>query len=370
MTSHHLTDDYFAAIDDVKIKAITPLASPSLLISKFPPQQSLIHQVKKSRTEVHDILHGTDDRLIVIVGPCSIHNVQDCTDYAIQLARLSKELSKDLKILMRVYFEKPRTTVGWKGLINDPDLDGSYNINRGLKLARKFLIEVSLLGLGTAVEFLDTISAQYFADLVVWGAIGARTTESQVHRELASGLSCPIGFKNGTSGNIQIAVDACVAASMSHSFLGITKDGVAAIVHTIGNPDCHIILRGGTKPNYDSETVKSVTDLMSKFKLDPRVIIDCSHGNSSKNHKNQPTVAENVGKQIENGNFFIRGVMIESHLNEGNQSLVPGVTNVKDLKRGVSVTDACIDWKTTEEVLRKLAVSVRERRSKKCTPVS
>jgi len=360
--SRYVQDGLVALVDDLRIKAITPLVSPSLLLSKLPQTPALVQHIKTGRTEIHNILHGHDDRLIVVVGPCSIHDVEACQEYAEGLQQLSKEHEKDLKIIMRVYFEKPRTTVGWKGLINDPDLDGSNNINKGLKLARKFLVAVNKIGLHAGVEFLDTITPQYFSDLVTWGAIGARTTESQVHRELSSGLSCPIGFKNGTSGNIQVAVDACLASSMPHSFLGITKDGVCAIVHTGGNPDYHIILRGGTQPNYESSFVNQTAQTMKKSSLDPRLIIDCSHGNSSKNFRNQPTVAQAVAQQIAEGDYTIKGVMIESHLIEGNQQLVPGVTDLTQLKRGVSVTDACINLDTTAQVLRELSAAIQQRR--------
>lgn len=307
---------------------------------------------------------GEDDRLVVIVGPCSVHDVQSAKEYAILLAKEFERLKDDLLIVMRVYFEKPRTTIGWKGLINDPDLNGTYNINKGLKLARQLLLEISELGLPIGTEFLDTISPQYTSDLVSWGAIGARTTESQVHRELSSGLSCPIGFKNGTSGDIQIAADAIESAAGQHCFLGINEWGCASIVRTTGNSACHVILRGGSDgPNYSAEHVAKACAKLEKSKLRPSLMIDCSHGNSSKQHKNQPIVAQNIAEQLIGGSKSVFGVMIESNIIEGNQKLNPGVTDPKTLTYGQSVTDACINWESTVQVLDTLANSVRARRA-------
>lgn len=307
---------------------------------------------------------GDDDRLVVIVGPCSVHDVQAAKEYGALLAKEAERLKDDLMIVMRVYFEKPRTTVGWKGLINDPDLNGTYNINKGLRLARQLLLDISEMGLPIGTEFLDTISPQYTSDLVSWGAIGARTTESQVHRELASGLSCPIGFKNGTSGDIQIAADAIESAAGQHCFLGINEWGCASIVRTTGNPACHVILRGGSDgPNYSAEHVSKACAKLEKAKLRQTLMIDCSHGNSSKLHKNQPIVAQNIADQLASGSKNVFGVMIESNIVEGNQKLNPGVTDVKTLKYGQSVTDACIDWTTTIQVLDVLANGVKARRS-------
>lgn len=316
------------------------------------------------RQQVADCMDGTDDRLCVIIGPCSVHDVAAAKEYAAFLKKEADKHSADLYIVMRVYFEKPRTTVGWKGLINDPDLNGTFKINKGLKMGRQLLLEINEIGLGCAVEFLDTISPQYIADLVSWGAIGARTTESQTHRELASGLSMPIGFKNGTSGDTKVAIDAIQAAGGAHSFLGVTEQGIAAIVHTTGNPNTHIILRGGaTGPNYTAEFVAEATAKIEGCGVDPAIMIDCSHANSQKKHKNQPIVAADISKQLSAGNTAIRGVMVESHLNEGNQKLDPGKTDIASLKYGVSVTDACINLVDTVSVLDQLAEGVRARRA-------
>jgi len=307
---------------------------------------------------VHDILHDKDDRLIVVIGPCSIHDPVAARDYAGLLEEQRRRFSDELEVVMRVYFEKPRTTVGWKGLINDPHLDGSYRIEDGLRLARGLMIDVNKLGLPAGSEFLDTITPQYIADLVSWGAIGARTTESQVHRELASGLSCPVGFKNGTDGNVRIALDACMASSRPHHFPAVTKDGRAAIASTRGNEDCHVILRGGSQTNYDADSVNAVSALSEKVGLAPRLIIDASHANSSKNPENQPKVTADVGRQVAAGDRRIKGVMVESHLVAGRQDLVPG----KPLVYGQSITDGCIDWATSVSVLEDLARSVQARR--------
>lgn len=305
------------------------------------------------------VLNGEDDRLIVVVGPCSVHDPEAALDYASRLKGLADELSEDLLILMRVYFEKPRTTVGWKGLINDPHLDGSFDINEGLRLSRGLLLEIAELGLPAGCEFLDPISPQFFADVVAWGAIGARTTESQVHRDLASGLSMPVGFKNGTDGNTQIAVDALRAAAYPHHFLGVTEQGLAAIVGARGNPDCHVILRGSTSgTNYDSESVNATLSALRKVGLPERVMIDTSHGNSDKDYRRQPAVARDIATQLAGGQSGIVGVLMESFLEDGNQNLTDGA----DLVYGQSVTDACMGWEMTVPVLQKLAEAVRERR--------
>ena len=306
------------------------------------------------------MLHGADDRLLVVVGPCSIHDYDAAIDYATRLSAVKRDLAADLVVVMRVYFEKPRSTVGWKGLINDPHLDDSYRINEGLRLARRILVEVNELGLPAGTEYLDMITPQYIADLIAWGAIGARTTESQVHRELASGLSCPVGFKNGTDGDIGIAVDAIKAASAPHHFLSVTKGGHSAIVHTAGNEDCHIILRGGKAPNFDAASVASTCRELALAGLAAKLMIDCSHANSQKKHERQVDVARDVAAQIAGGDQRICGLMLESHINAGRQDLVPG----KELLYGVSITDPCIGWETTVDVVAHLAESVRRRRLK------
>ena len=325
--------------DDLRVAEILPLISPSLLMHELPLDEETSIFVEKSRRIAESILTGRDDRLLVVTGPCSIHDEKSALEYARLVAKARAAHGADLEILMRVYFEKPRTTVGWKGFINDPRLDESYDINNGLRGARRLLIEVAQLGVPTGTEFLDVITPQYIADVVVWGAIGARTTESQVHRQLASGLSMPVGFKNGTDGNIQIALDAIEASSHPHHFLSVTKDGVAAIVRTKGNKACHAILRGGkTGPNYDADAVKTVTDQLLARGLPPCAMVDCSHGNSLKDYKKQPAVAESVAAQLESGSRSIAGVMIESHLVEGRQDAKPGAT----LAYGQSITDACV----------------------------
>lgn len=359
-----LKQDRAPRIDDVNIRKLGPLLPPGCLIEEVPVSDTLAENIHDRRCDVADIVMGKDDRLVCIVGPCSIHDVKAAKEYALKLRRVSQELEADLLIVMRVYFEKPRTTVGWKGLINDPDLDGSFQINKGLRAARTLLKDINELGLGAAVEFLDTISPQYIADLVSWGAIGARTTESQVHRELASGLSMPIGFKNGTGGTVKIAADAIMSSTQGHSFLSVTKQGVSAIVHTNGNPHCHLILRGGSGgPNYDAENIAKATAVLVKGKIDPSIMIDCSHANSSKLHTNQPVVAAAVAEQVAAGNTAIRGVMIESHLVEGNQKLDPGKTFPGTLTYGQSVTDACLSFEDTIPVLQGLAEAVRARRA-------
>ncbi|MCX8961840.1 3-deoxy-7-phosphoheptulonate synthase AroG [Erwinia psidii] len=344
---------------DLRIKEIKELLPPVALLEKFPATEKAAQTVASARQAIHHILKNKDDRLLVVIGPCSIHDTVAAKEYAGRLLKLREELSDSLEVVMRVYFEKPRTTVGWKGMINDPHMDGSYQINDGLRIARKLLVEINDTGLPTAGEFLDMISPQYVADLMSWGAIGARTTESQVHRELSSGLSCPVGFKNGTDGTIKVAIDAINAASAPHCFLSVTKYGHSAIVETSGNSDCHIILRGGKEPNYSAHHVDLVKAGLEKAGLAPQVMIDFSHANSSKQFKKQLTVADDVAQQIAGGEKAITGVMIESHLVEGNQSLESG----EPLVYGKSVTDACIGWEDTEKVLRQLADAVKARRA-------
>ncbi|BEO84345.1 3-deoxy-7-phosphoheptulonate synthase AroG [Serratia marcescens] len=344
--------------DDLRINDIKELLPPVALLEKFPATERAAKTVSQARSAIHNILRGSDDRLLVVIGPCSIHDTQAAKEYAGRLLALREELSGELEVVMRVYFEKPRTTVGWKGLINDPQMDNSFNINDGLRLARKLLVEINDSGLPAAGEFLDMITPQYLADLMSWGAIGARTTESQVHRELASGLSCPVGFKNGTDGTIKVAIDAINAAGAPHCFLSVTKWGHSAIVNTSGNGDCHIILRGGKEPNYSAAHVKDVKAGLSKAGLPAQVMIDFSHANSSKQFKKQMDVSADVCGQISGGEKAIIGVMIESHLVEGNQSLESG----EPLVYGKSVTDGCIGWQDTETVLRDLAAAVKARR--------
>jgi len=345
-------------VDDVRIKEIKELSPPAHLIREFPVSPAAEELVFGTRGAIHRILHGADDRMLIIVGPCSIHDPDAALEYARRLLPVRAELGGELEVVMRVYFEKPRTTVGWKGLINDPDLDGSFNINRGLRLARQVLLDINEAGVPAGTEYLDTQTPQYLADLVSWGAIGARTTESQVHRELASGLSCPVGFKNGTDGNARIAVDALKAASAPHHFLSITKGGHSAIVSTKGNEDCHIILRGGKEPNYDAASVDAACRELARAGLAQRLMIDCSHANSRKDYQRQVEVAADIGRQVAAGEDRIVGVMLESHLNAGRQDLVSG----KPLAFGVSITDGCIAWEETVPVLRSLADSVRSRR--------
>ena len=344
--------------DDLRIREIKELAPPSHTMREYACTPEVSALVYASRQALHRILHGMDDRLAVVIGPCSIHDTEAALDYARRLKAERDRFKGELEIVMRVYFEKPRTTVGWKGLINDPDLDGSFNINKGLRTARGLLLEINSLGLPAGCEYLDMITPQYIADLVAWGAIGARTTESQVHRELASGLSCPVGFKNGTDGNVRIAVDAMKAASQPHHFLSVTKGGHSAIVSTLGNEDCHIILRGGKQPNFDAASVQAACEEMARSGLAQRVMIDASHANSSKNPENQPAVCADVASQIEAGETRVMGVMVESNLVAGRQDLVPG----QSLVYGQSVTDGCIDWETSIQVLERLATAVRQRR--------
>jgi len=343
--------------DDLRIREIRELMTPEQLMREYARDEALSGTVAEARRNLQAILHGRNHRLAVIIGPCSIHDVEAAMEYARLLAAERRRLGHCLEILMRVYFEKPRTTVGWKGLINDPDLDGSFHINQGLRKARGLLCDINRLGLPVGCEFLDMITPQYIADLVAWGAIGARTTESQVHRELASGLSCPVGFKNGTDGNVKIAVDAVQAASHSHHFLAVTKQGRSAIAATAGNPDCHIILRGGKAPNYDAAGVDGAWQTLSRAGLSRRLMIDASHGNSSKQAERQPLVVDGIAEQLEAGDERIGGVMLESHLVAGRQDLIAG----QPLVYGQSITDGCIDWPTSVRCLERLAAAVGAR---------
>ena len=352
--------------DDARIQDITVLPPPEHLIRFFPiqgtPAEALIADTRK---RIHQIMTGKDDRLLVVIGPCSIHDPAAAVEYARRL-KVQREKYKDsLEIVMRVYFEKPRTTVGWKGLINDPYLDESFRIDEGLRIARQLLIEINRLGLPAGSEFLDVISPQYLGDLIAWGAIGARTTESQVHRELASGLSAPIGFKNGTDGNIKIATDAIQAAAGGHHFLSVHKNGQVAIVHTNGNRDCHVILRGGKAPNYDAASVASACAELEKAKLTPSLMVDCSHANSSKQHEKQVEVARDIAQQISGGSRSVFGVMIESHLNAGAQKFTPGKDKAEALEYGKSITDACLGWEHSLESLEALSDAVKVRRKLK-----
>ncbi|MBK8667086.1 MAG: 3-deoxy-7-phosphoheptulonate synthase [Burkholderiales bacterium] len=351
--------------DDERIKDITVLPPPEHLIRFFPirgtPVESLI---SNTRQAIRRILTGKDDRLLVVIGPCSIHDPIAAMDYARRLKALRDKHADALEIVMRVYFEKPRTTVGWKGLINDPYLDESYRIDEGLRIARQLLIEINRLGLPAGSEFLDVISPQYIGDLISWGAIGARTTESQVHRELASGLSAPIGFKNGTDGNIRIATDAIQAAARGHHFLSVHKNGQVAIVHTDGNKDCHVILRGGKAPNYDSASVEAACKELEASRLPPLLMVDCSHANSSKQHERQLDVARDIASQISSGSRRVCGVMVESHIHGGAQKFTPGKDQVGALEYAKSITDACIGWDDSQTMLQLLADAVRARRAK------
>ncbi|GAB1386059.1 3-deoxy-7-phosphoheptulonate synthase AroG [Melaminivora sp.] len=350
--------------DDQRIQDITVLPPPEHLIRFFPIRGSHIETlIADTRKNIQRIMAGQDDRLLVIIGPCSIHNPQAALDYAQRLKTLREQYQGDLEIVMRVYFEKPRTTVGWKGLINDPYLDGSYRIDEGLRIARQLLIDINRLGVPAASEFLDVISPQYIGDLISWGAIGARTTESQVHRELASGISAPIGFKNGTDGNIRIATDAIQSASRGHHFLSVHKNGQVAIVHTAGNQDCHVILRGGKTPNYDAASVAAACKDLSAAGLPATLMVDCSHANSSKQHEKQREVARDIGQQIAGGARSVFGVMVESHLVAGAQKFNPGSDNPDTLKYGQSITDACLGWDDSQALLDELAAAVRARRA-------
>ena len=333
---------------DIRVSQIESLDPPITYLRRQPISNKISEVVIKGRNEIENIIKGNDKRLLFIVGPCSIHDETAGLEYASRLSEIAKIVSKEILVVMRVYFEKPRTTVGWKGLINDPNLDGSFDISNGLKRSREFLLKVNELGIPVATEFLDPFIPQYLADLVSWGAIGARTSESQTHREMASGLSVPVGFKNGTGGSNQIAIDAIISASSPHTFLGIDLDGNASIVHTKGNEVCHLVLRGGSNgPNYDEKSVTEAENQMKKSGLDPKIIIDCSHANSNKDHKKQPIVFENILTQKLKGNKSIVGLMLESHINEGNQSL----SDPNNLKYGVSITDACINWETTNDLI-------------------
>ena len=337
--------------DDLRVKQIDELLPPIAHLYELPISEQASELVAQTRQQIADILHGKDNRLLVIIGPCSIHDPKAALEYAQRLLPLRQKYEKELLIVMRAYFEKPRTTVGWKGLINDPHLNGTHDINFGLRQARKLLLELNNLGIPASTEFLDMITPQYYADLIAWGAIGARTTESQVHRELASGLSCPVGFKNGTDGNLKIAIDAISAASHPHHFLSVTKAGHSAIVHTAGNPDCHVILRGGKEPNYSAEHVKAAAEQLAKAGVTPKLMVDFSHANSRKDYTRQMEVARDVAAQLQNGEQNIMGIMVESHLVEGRQD--------KPETYGQSITDACIGWNTTEELLALMAEANR-----------
>jgi 3-deoxy-7-phosphoheptulonate synthase len=344
--------------EDLRIKGIKEVISPAHLHEELPITEEASETVYQARKAIQKILAGEEDRLLVIAGPCSIHDPKAAWDYAKRLKRLAQELADKLFLVMRVYFEKPRSTIGWKGLINDPHLDGSFQINEGLRLARKLLLDLAAAGIPAGTEYLDVISPQYVADLISWGAIGARTTESQVHRELASGLSCPIGFKNATNGSLDAALAAIVSASKPHHFLSLTMAGHSAIFSTTGNPDCHIILRGGEKPNYDATSVNETANKLVQAGLRPQVMIDCSHANSGKDPNQQAHVAENVAEQIAAGDKRIMGIMLESHLVAGRQDVIPGTP----LIYGQSITDACMGWEGSEALLHKLAQAVQKRR--------
>ena len=345
--------------DDLRIAEVKELTAPETLIDAIPVSDTAGNTVSSGRRAIHNILSGEDDRLLVVVGPCSIHDVSAAREYAERLATIKDQLNNDLFIVMRVYFEKPRTTVGWKGLINDPDLNDTFQINKGLTMARQLLLDLGEMGIPTGTEYLDLISPQYIADLISWGAVGARTTESQTHRELASGLSCPVGFKNATDGSIQIAIDAIGSASRPHHFLSVTKAGNSAIFRTAGNEDCHIILRGGSHPNYDMFSVQDASEMLGNARLPARIMIDASHANSRKIPARQVDVAGDIATQVARGSRSIFGIMLESHLVEGRQDVVEGV----ELTHGQSITDPCIGWEETESVLARLAEASGQRRS-------
>ena len=346
--------------DNTRITGLMEVSPPNEIITELPISADSSELVFKSRKEISDILHGRDDRLVVVVGPCSIHDPESALEYAKRLKSLEAKHSNQLKIVMRVYFEKPRTTIGWKGLINDPNLDNSYDVNLGLRKARKVLLDINNLGLPAGTEFLDMITPQYLADLISWGAIGARTTESQIHRELASGLSCPVGFKNSTNGSIQVAIDAIGSASNSHIFLSITKEGKSAIFNSSGNEDCHVILRGGSDTNYESSFVESTSKELEAAKKSKNVMIDMSHGNSKKQFKRQLIVNKDISDQISSGEDRIFGVMIESNLEEGNQKIGP----LEEIKYGQSITDACVGWNDTEIMIDQLSTAIENKRKK------
>ncbi|MFO1264667.1 MAG: 3-deoxy-7-phosphoheptulonate synthase [Rhodoferax sp.] len=357
--------DRTSQTDDERIQDITVLPPPEHLIRFFPIRGTPVEKlIADTRKRIHRIMAGKDDRLLVVIGPCSIHDPAAALDYARRLKALREQHADTLEIVMRVYFEKPRTTVGWKGLINDPYLDESFRIDEGLRIARQLLIEINRLGLPAGSEFLDVISPQYLGDLIAWGAIGARTTESQVHRELASGLSAPIGFKNGTDGNIKIATDAIQAAAVGHHFLSVHKNGQVAIVQTNGNKDCHVILRGGKAPNYDAESVAAACKELEKAKLPATLMVDCSHANSSKQHEKQVEVAREIGKQIAAGSRSVFGIMVESHLVGGAQKFTPGKDDAAQLQYGCSITDACLGWDASAGLLAELADAVQARRQR------
>ena len=359
-------NDATSQTDDQRIKDITVLPPPEHLIRFFPIQGTAVEQlIANTRKTIHNIMHGQDDRLLVVIGPCSIHDPAAALDYARRLKAERERFADTLEIVMRVYFEKPRTTVGWKGLINDPYLDESYRIDEGLRIARQLLIEINRQGLPAGSEFLDVISPQYIGDLISWGAIGARTTESQVHRELASGLSAPIGFKNGTDGNIKIATDAIQAAARGHHFLSVHKNGQVAIVQTQGNKDCHVILRGGKAPNYDAASVTAACKELEAAKLPATLMVDCSHANSSKQHEKQRDVAQDIANQLAQGSRQVFGVMIESHLQSGAQKFTPGKDDPQQLHYGQSITDACLGWEDSVQSLEILAKGVKARRAKR-----
>ena len=369
-SAHPSPDNWYAnvdktsATDDKRIKDITVLPPPEHLIRFFPIQGTAVESlITQTRQNIHNIIAGTDDRLLVVIGPCSIHDPMAALDYARRLAEQRQKYAGTLEIVMRVYFEKPRTTVGWKGLINDPYLNESYRIDEGLRIARQLLIDINRFGLPAGSEFLDVISPQYIGDLIAWGAIGARTTESQVHRELASGLSAPIGFKNGTDGNIRIATDAIQAAARGHHFLSVHKNGQVAIVQTNGNPDCHVILRGGKAPNYDAASVAAACKELEAAHLPATLMVDCSHANSAKQYQKQIDVARDIAAQIAGGSRQVFGLMVESHLKAGAQKFTPGKDDASALAYGQSITDACIDWDDSVAMLASLSAAVETRRA-------
>lgn len=356
MSVHHQVDAPHTS--NLRIRALDPLPSPSQMLSELPLPGRSAELVARSRDEVRAVLAGIDDRLMVIVGPCSIHDPVAALDYAERLAQVTKDVREDVLVVMRVYFEKPRTTLGWKGLINDPGMDESFDVQRGLTLAREVLLGVLERGVPAATEFLEPTSPQYIADAVTWGAIGARNPESQVHRQMASGLSMPIGFKNATDGDVQAAVDGCITAAAEHTFFGVDPDGRAAVVSTVGNPDCHVILRGGRSgPNYDDVSVRAAIDVISASGLEPRLVIDASHGNSGKSEVRQAEVVREIAQSVARGLQAVSGVMMESFVKAGNQKPAP-----TGLEYGLSVTDRCIDWDTTEQLIRELAAASRARR--------
>jgi len=371
MSTKAAADEWYARsektsqTDDERIRTVTPLPPPEHLIRFFPIKGTPVETlVGDTRRHIRDIIAGTDDRLLVVMGPCSIHDPDAALDYARRLKQQRDAYADTLEIVMRVYFEKPRTTVGWKGLINDPYLDESFRIDEGLRIARQLLVQINRIGVPAGSEFLDVISPQYIGDLIAWGAIGARTTESQVHRELSSGLSAPIGFKNGTDGNIRIATDAIQAAGRPHHFLSVHKNGQVAIVVTRGNKDCHVILRGGKAPNYDAAHVEAACKELESAKLAPRLMVDCSHANSSKQHERQVDVARDIAAQVSSGSRKVFGVMIESHLNAGAQKFSPGKDKALTLEYGKSITDACLGWDDSLTVLETLSQSVKARRAR------